>query len=417
MTSLNYVNGVAHLENVSLADIAAEVGTPVYVYSADYVRSQLSALKEAFAGTTTEIHYSVKANSNVHLLRLIAAQDVGFDIVSGGELSRVLAAEGDPARVIFSGVGKTAEEMDFALKVGIATFNVESASELKLLSERARIQNTVANISVRVNPNVDARTHPYISTGLKDNKFGVPPEVAMQMYRDADADPYLNITGIDCHIGSQITEHEPLLDSMSFLLTMVDDLAADGIVVQHIDLGGGMGITYRDEQALDTQTYGAMVQQMLGARELTIALEPGRSIVANAGVLLCRTQYLKTATMEGAPNFAIVDAAMNDLIRPALYEAWHGVLPVEESAEEGGQTWNVVGPICESGDFLAKDRQLNLTEGSLLAILSAGAYGMVQASNYNSRGRAAEVLVDGESYRIIRRREHITDQLRLELEL
>ncbi|XOV85668.1 MAG: diaminopimelate decarboxylase [bacterium] len=414
MPYLSETDGRLWLERVDLLGLANAVGTPAYVYSKAHITDAIEALNEAFEGVAFNLHYAVKANSNLAILKLCSELGTGFDIVSGGELSRVIAAGGDPRTVIFSGVGKTAEEIDFALKVGIECFNIESEAELYRIAERAEISGQVAPISIRVNPNVDAQTHPYISTGLKQNKFGVQPEQALAMYQAAAENPQLNIVGIDCHIGSQITEIEPLLDAFTNMLRLVDDLAAMGIELEHIDLGGGMGIVYQDESPLDLQTYGASVRQILGSRPQSIILEPGRSIVANAGILLTRVEYLKPASEPDAPNFAVVDAAMNDLIRPALYQAWHDILVVEPDPSTPLHQWDIVGPVCESGDFLAKDRTLGLQPSSVLAVASAGAYGMVQASNYNSRGRACEIMVDGDTFELIRRRETITDQLRLE---
>ncbi len=411
---LSLIDDQLWLENIDLQHLADTVGTPAYVYSKAHITNAIDALNNAFAGVAFNLHYAVKANSNLAVLKLCSDLGTGFDIVSGGELSRVLAAGGDPGTVIFSGVGKSIEEIDFALKVGIECFNVESEAELERIAARAEVIGQVAPISIRVNPNVDAQTHPYISTGLKQNKFGVQPNQAIAMYQRAAENPQLNIVGIDCHIGSQITEIEPLLEAFTNMLGLVDELAAMGIELQHIDLGGGMGIVYQDESPLDLDTYGASVGQILGARGHTIVLEPGRSIVANAGVLLTRVEYLKEATEPDAPNFAIVDAAMNDLIRPALYQAWHDVMVVNPQADTSARQWDIVGPVCESGDFIAKERTLRLDTSSLLAVASAGAYGMVQASNYNSRGRACEIMVDGDHFAIIRRRETITDQLRLE---
>jgi diaminopimelate decarboxylase len=415
-SQIEYIDDVLHVEGVSLTELASAVGTPAYVYSRAHIVSAVDALNQAFANSALNIHYAVKANSNLGLLKLFHELGTGFDIVSGGELTRVMAAGGDPARVIFSGVGKTTEEIDFALKVGIECFNVESASELVRISERATLLGQVAPISLRVNPNVDAQTHPYISTGLKQNKFGVAPAQALELYQQAAENPQLRIVGIDCHIGSQINQIEPLLDALSDLLELVDQLQALGISLEHIDLGGGMGIAYEDETPLDIAAYGSAVQQLMGSRPQSLVLEPGRMLVANAGVLLARVEYLKPG-VDGAPNFAVVDAAMNDLIRPALYQAWHAVRAVEQASSAESKTWDIVGPVCESGDFLAKGRDLALQEGALVAIASAGAYGMVQASNYNSRGRACEVLVNGDEFSIVRRRETIQDQLRLEKEL
>ena len=417
---VNYRSGQLYLEDVSLLDVAASVGTPAYVYSKAAISANISKLAAAFTLTPHKIHYSVKANSNLSVLSLCKELGTGFDIVSGGELIRVITAGGDPKDVIFSGVGKTVEEIDLALKLGIACFNVESTAELRRLSQRAGNLGVVAPVSIRVNPDVDANTHPYISTGLKQNKFGVRPDVALSMYRDAAADANLNCVGIDCHIGSQISDVAPMLDALKSLLDLVDELQRQDITLEHIDLGGGMGVTYQNETPLDLGEYGAQVQQIIGSRPHTIYLEPGRSIVANAGILLTTVEYTKPPNGppndKDSPSFAVVDAAMNDLIRPALYQAWHEVLPVTQHPAMVEREWDVVGPICESGDFIAKSRTLALDDSDVLAILSAGAYGMVQASNYNSRGRACEVMVDGNKFTLVRRRENIEDMLRLERE-
>ncbi len=401
------------MEGAALSDIADAVGTPVYVYSSEYIVDRLNAFATAFAGVPHRVHYSVKANSNLAILALCHAQGAGFDIVSGGELSRVLAAGGNAEDVIFSGVGKSTEEIDFALKVGIGCFNVESPGEMARIANRASVLGTTAPVSIRVNPDVDPKTHPYISTGLQQNKFGVPVEAALDLYRDAASNPTLSIRGIDCHIGSQITSPEPLLEALSCLIDLIDKLANEGIDIEHVDLGGGMGIRYSDETPLDLENYGRQVADLMSGRPQQILLEPGRSIVANSGVLLTRVEYLKVAGKTNAPNFAVVDAAMNDLIRPALYQAEHTVVPVTESPAEE-QNWDIVGPVCESADFLAKNRLLALNEGDLVAVTTTGAYGMVQASNYNSRNRACEVLVNGDAFSVVRRRETIEDQLRLE---
>lgn len=413
---LHYVDGRLHMEAVGLADIADAFGTPAYVYSKAHIEQAIESLTDAFAGIPLDLHYAVKANSNLAILALCESLGTGFDIVSGGELSRVLAAGGDPSRVVFSGVGKTTEEIDFAIKVGIECFNIESAAELDRITQRATLLGQIAPISLRVNPNVDAQTHPYISTGLKQNKFGVPPEQALELYQLAAENSQLKIVGIDCHIGSQINQVEPLFEALTNMLALVDELSAMGIELEHIDLGGGMGVVYQDETPLDIAAYGAGIKQILGNRQHNIILEPGRSIVANAGVLLTQVEYLKPSESD-APSFAVVDAAMNDLIRPALYDAWHEVIPIEESTNAPSNRWDIVGPVCESGDFLAKDRLLELHDSSLLAVASVGAYGMVQASNYNSRGRACEVLVDQHDYQLIRRRETIEDQIQLEQNL
>lgn len=414
--SLAYRDGELCMDGVALRDIATSLGTPTYVYSAASMRQQCNTLRDAFAGVPTHIHYSVKANSNLSVLRLFAQLGCGFDIVSGGELTRVLSVGGDPAQVVFSGVGKSVAEIDYALKHDIACFNVESEGELERLAARAALLGKVAPVAVRVNPDVDAQTHPYISTGLKQNKFGVTPAAALEMYISAVTHPHLEVVGIDCHIGSQISSAEPLLEALDSILELVDTLEREGIRLQHIDLGGGMGVTYRDEVPLDVEAYGASVAQIMGHRTQTIFLEPGRSLTANAGVLLTRVEYLKPSRDASAPGFAVVDAAMNDLIRPALYQAWHDVLPLTEQAREPA-TWNIVGPICESGDFIAHDRELDLAQDTLLAVASAGAYSMSQASNYNSRPRGCEVMVDAGEFHLIRRRENIEDLLRHEVDL
>lgn len=414
--ALNYRDAELYMEDVRLADIATALGTPSYVYSQAQMGENVTALQQAFAGVAHQIHYAVKANSNLAVLNLFKNLDCGFDIVSAGELTRVLAVGADASTVIFSGVGKSIAEIDFALKSGIGCFNVESAGELDRLANRASLLHCRAPISLRVNPNVDAQTHPYISTGLKQNKFGVPIEEALSLYIQAAKHEHLHIVGIDCHIGSQINQIEPLLQALTNMLDLVDRLADQGITLAHVDLGGGMGITYEQEAPLDIAAYGSSVAQMMSGRSQTIMLEPGRSLTGNAGVLLTRVEYLKPSHCDDAPNFAVVDAAMNDLIRPALYQAWHDVVPLVQSSNvtKTNQLWDIVGPVCESGDFLAKARNLVLENQSLLAIASAGAYGMVQASNYNSRGRGCEVLVDGDSFQLVRRRETIDDQLRLE---
>lgn len=423
--AVHYRNGVLQMESVNLDAVAQAVGTPVYVYSAEALESQYRVLDQALGDLPHCLHYAVKANSTLAILRRFADLGAGFDIVSGGELSRVLAAGGDANRVVFSGVGKTAEEIDFALKSEIECFNVESASELARISARAQLLGKVAPIALRINPNVDPKTHPYISTGLKENKFGILQEGALEIYQQAAADPNLNVRGVACHIGSQIHDPEPLFDALQQLLALVDQLAAHDIPLTDIDLGGGFGVTYESEPAFDIQGWGSRIQEMLEGRDLQVSIEPGRFLTANAGVLLTRVEYLKSAPdlqpqdpapdQDSGKNFAIVDAAMNDLLRPSLYQSWHGVLPVAEATGNGSKTWDVVGPICESGDWLAKDRALDLQEGDVLAILSAGAYGSTLSSNYNSRNRAAEVLVDGETFRVVRRRETLQDQLSTEI--
>jgi diaminopimelate decarboxylase len=405
-----------HAEAVALPRIAENVGTPVWVYSRAHFERQYQTLKEALQPLDVRLCYAVKANSNLSVLRIFAELGAGFDIVSGGELMRVLEAGAKPQDVVFSGVGKTVEEIDFALKTGIGCFNVESVAELDRLSSRARILGRPAPVSLRVNPDVDAGTHPYISTGLRSNKFGIPITAAHELYRSAAADRNLVLRGIDCHIGSQILSPAPLIEALSSVLALVDALAADGITLQHIDLGGGIGVPYRaDDAAFDVTRWGADIRAALAGRTLDLVLEPGRFLVANGGVLLTRIEYLKPASEPEAPNFAIVDAAMNDLIRPALYDAWHTIERVTGADATPIKQWQVVGPVCESGDFLGHDRELALEPGALLAVHSAGAYGMAQSSNYNTRPRAAEVLVEGDSFRVIRRRETIRDLLAAEL--
>ena len=406
-------DGVLRAEGVPLERIAAGVGTPVYVYSWRSVREQYARIDHALAGVDHRIYYAVKANSNLAILARLAKLGAGFDIVSGGELERVLRAGGDPERVVFSGVGKSTADIDFGIKCGIDAFNVESASELARLEARTRLLGSKARVSVRVNPDVDANTHPYIATGLKESKFGVPPTQALELYSRASASPDLTVAGIDCHIGSQIAEVEPFEAAMAALLRLADALGREGIALDHIDIGGGFGISYGNEPALDLDSLGEVIRRTVADRALQIRIEPGRSLVADAGVLLTRVEYLKPAPAPGHRNFAVVDAAMNDLIRPALYHAWHAVEPVVENGA-APRRWDIVGPICETGDFLALDRELALNEGDLLAIRTAGAYGFAQSSNYNTRPRVPEVLVDDDDFAVVRRRETISDVLRLE---
>jgi diaminopimelate decarboxylase len=423
-TAAKYRNGTLSIEDTSLEEIANAVGTPVYVYSSEMLKSQYLKLDKALDSLPHQLHYAVKANSTLAVLKTFAELGAGFDIVSGGELSRVLAAGGNPESVVFSGVGKSVEEIDFALKTGIECFNVESDSELMRISQRAEVLGKIAPIALRINPNVDPKTHPYISTGLKENKFGILQEAALALYQQAHADPNLHVRGVACHIGSQISDPTPLFDTLDQLLALIDQLADQGIQLTDIDLGGGFGVTYQDEASFDVNAWGIQVIERLASRGLTVSIEPGRFLTANAGVLLTRVEYLKPS---GAPaqadeghtdegkNFAIVDAAMNDLLRPSLYQAWHGVLAVQEHSSSETRSWDLVGPICESGDWLAKNRILSLAEGDLLAILSAGAYGSSLSSNYNTRNRAAEVLVRGDSFRVVRRRESLQDQLSTEI--
>ena len=410
MSVLHDRQGQLFLEDVSLQKIAANFGTPTYVYSRAAITAAYLAYADALGDHPGMICYAVKANSNLGVLNILARLGAGFDIVSGGELERVLKAGGDPSRVVFSGVGKKAEEMARALEVGVACFNVESASELELLSQVASSQDKVAHISLRVNPDVDAQTHPYISTGLKENKFGIDINDAPAVYRRASQLPGIHIKGVDCHIGSQLTTLTPFLDALERVLLLIDQLAEEGISIHHLDLGGGLGVTYRGETPPSPASYIDAVKARMAGRSLALMFEPGRSIVANAGVLLTRVLYLKPTAHK---NFAIVDAAMNDIIRPALYQAWQDIVPV--AAHDGEtRTWDIVGPVCETGDFIAKDRNLALKEGDLLAMKSSGAYGFVMSSNYNTRGRAAEVMVDGSEAHTVRRRETISDLLALE---
>ena len=410
MSVLHDRQGQLFLEDVSLQKIAANFGTPTYVYSRAAITAAYLAYADALGDHPGMICYAVKANSNLGVLNILARLGAGFDIVSGGELERVLKAGGDPSRVVFSGVGKKAEEMARALEVGVACFNVESASELELLSQVASSQDKVAHISLRVNPDVDAQTHPYISTGLKENKFGIDINDAPAVYRRASQLPGIHIKGVDCHIGSQLTTLTPFLDALDRVLLLIDQLAEEGISIHHLDLGGGLGVTYRGETPPSPASYIDAVKARMAGRSLALMFEPGRSIVANAGVLLTRVLYLKPTAHK---NFAIVDAAMNDIIRPALYQAWQDIVPV--AAHDGEtRTWDIVGPVCETGDFIAKDRNLALKEGDLLAMKSSGAYGFVMSSNYNTRGRAAEVMVDSSDAHTVRRRETISDLLGLE---
>lgn len=405
MNTFEYRDGSLFAEGVALSAIAQRFGTPTYVYSRAHIEAQYRAYADALAGMPHLVCYAVKANSNIGVLNVLARLGAGFDIVSSGELERVLAAGGEPSRIVFSGVGKSRDDMRRALEVGVHCFNVESGVELERLQKVAAEMDVKAPVSLRVNPDVDAGTHPYISTGLKENKFGIDIEQAEAVYARAAELPNLEVIGVDCHIGSQLTTLEPFLDALDRLLLLVDKLAARGIVIKHLDLGGGLGVQYRDEQPPQVGDYIAAVRQRLAGRDLALVFEPGRFIVANGGVLLTQVEYLKHTEHK---DFAIVDAAMNDLIRPALYQAWMEVSPVQPREGEA-RNYDLVGPICETGDFLAKDRQLVLKEGDLLAVRSAGAYGFVMSSNYNTRGRAAEVMVDGEQAYEVRRRETLDE--------
>jgi diaminopimelate decarboxylase len=415
--SFQYRGGQLHAEGVPLADIAARFGTPCYVYSRAALTDSFREFSGALQGRDHLVCYAVKANSNLAILNLFARLGAGFDIVSGGELQRVLAAGGDARKVVFSGVGKRADEMRMALEAGILCFNVESAAELDRLNEVAGNMGRIAPVSLRVNPDVDAKTHPYISTGLKQNKFGVAYGEALALYRRARGLPYVRIAGIDCHIGSQLTETSPFIAATEKILALVDALAADGIHLEHIDLGGGLGIRYRDETPPAIADYVAALLGALRGRSEKLIFEPGRVLAGNAGLLLTRVEYLKHGEEK---NFAIVDAAMNDLMRPALYDAYHEIVPVQLPPQpapggRGGEgekrfsIFEIVGPVCETGDFLGHARMLNIAPGSLLAVRSAGAYGMSMSSNYNTRPRAAEVMVDGSAIHVVRERETVAE--------
>ncbi len=405
MNTFTIKNNTLFAENVALTDIAKRFSTPCYVYSKTALIQAFESFSAGFKGSNHLVCFAVKSNPNLAILNLFASLGAGFDIVSGGELARVLAAGGDPKKIVFSGVGKTAVEMQAALNAGIFCFNVESRSELVRLNTVAGAMGKVAPVSLRVNPNVDAKTHPYISTGLKNNKFGVAYEDALNIYLEAANMPNISIHGVDCHIGSQITELSPFLDAFDRVLALVDALERHGIHIQHIDAGGGIGICYSDETPPEFSAYASAMQEKLGQRQVKLVFEPGRALVGNAGILLTQVEYLKPTESK---NFAIVDAAMNDLMRPALYDAYHEIQAVTPR-NTPAISYEIVGPVCESGDFLGHDRTLALEEGDLLAIMSAGAYGMSMASNYNTRPRAAEVMVDGETCHLIRKRETVAD--------
>ncbi|MDX1456463.1 MAG: diaminopimelate decarboxylase [Marinobacter sp.] len=408
MDYFNYRSGELYAEDVAVADIAGRFGTPAYVYSRATLERHFRAYDEALSDHERLICYAVKANSNLAVLNVLARLGAGFDIVSAGELERVLRAGGDPAKVVFSGVGKQPWEMRKALEAGVHCFNVESDTELDRLNEVAGELGVRAPVSLRVNPDVDAGTHPYISTGLKENKFGIDIAEALDVYGRASELPNLNIIGVDCHIGSQLTSVDPFLDALDRVLVLIDQLAERGISIEHLDMGGGLGVRYDQEQPPEPSEYVARLAERLGDRQLKLILEPGRSIAANAGILVTRVEFLKCTEHR---NFAIIDAAMNDLIRPALYSAWQDIVPVEQREDVEARRWDLVGPICETGDFLGKDRELRLAPGDLLAVRSAGAYGFVMSSNYNTRNRPPELMVDGDQVHVVRRRETLDDQL------
>jgi diaminopimelate decarboxylase len=406
MDHFDYRNGELYAEDVPLRDIAAEYGTPCYVYSRATLERHWHAFDQAFGTQPHLVCFAVKANSNLGVLNTLARLGSGFDIVSVGELERVLAAGGDPGKVLFSGVGKQAGEMRRALELGIRCFNVESSAELERLNQVAGELGTRAPVALRVNPDVDAKTHPYISTGLKENKFGIAIDEAPALYRRAEELPNIEVSGVDCHIGSQLTELEPFLDALDRVIALVGALAAEGIAIDHLDLGGGLGVRYRDETPPEPEKYARALLQRLGDVPYEIFIEPGRAIAANAGVLLTRVEYLKHGE---AKNFAVIDAAMNDLIRPSLYQAWQAIVSVEQHPPGTGGVYDLVGPICETGDFLGKQRALTLSEGSLLAVRSSGAYGFTMASNYNTRPRVAELMVDGSQVHLVRKRENLPE--------
>lgn len=402
--SFTRIQGILHAENCSLESLAQQYSTPLYVYSKAAFTKHYQDMDKAFSYIDHQICFAVKSNSNLAVLNVLAKLGSGFDIVTGGELARVLAAGGEPSKIVFSGLGKSEADIKKALEVGIACFNVESYAELDRIQKVAASLNLKAPISLRVNPDVDAKTHPYISTGLKENKFGIPSDTVYETYQYAASLKNLEIVGIDCHIGSQLTETQPFVDALDRVTVMINKLKELGINIKHIDIGGGLGVTYNDETPPTAQEYADALRPGLEKLGLKVYMEPGRSISANAGVLLTKVDLLKPTNHR---NFAIVDAAMNDLIRPSLYEAWMNIVPVTPRTDAEEKPWDIVGAICETGDFLGKDRQLAIQENDILAVLGAGAYGFVMSSNYNSRGRAAEIMVDGDQAHLIRERETI----------
>lgn len=412
MDYFQYHQQQLHAEQVSVADIAEQFGTPCYVYSRATIERHWHAFDKAAGEQPHLICYAVKANSNLGVLSVMAKLGSGFDIVSGGELMRVIAAGGDPQKVVFSGVGKTEQEIALALDHNIYCFNVESPAELLRINKVASEKDKAAPVSIRVNPDVDAKTHPYISTGLKANKFGIAREEAIDIYKQADGLSHINVKGIDCHIGSQLTDLAPFVDALDRLLALIDELQENGINISHLDVGGGLGVPYQDENPPHPNEYAeALAQRLKGREHLTLVFEPGRAIMANAGILVTKVEFLKSGSEK---NFAIVDAAMNDLIRPSLYSAWMNIIPVNDALQREAAVYDVVGPICETGDFLGKERELAIAPDDLLVVRSAGAYGFVMASNYNSRVRPPEILVDGEQIHLVRQRESLPDLWQLE---
>lgn len=402
-----YSQGQLHAEQVAVSDIAAQHGTPVYIYSRATLERHWHAFNDAIGEHPHLVCYAVKANSNIGVLSVLAKLGSGFDIVSAGELARVIEAGGDASKVVFSGVGKKHDEIRYALEQGIMCFNVESEPELHRINQVAGEMGVKAPISLRINPDVDAKTHPYISTGLKANKFGIARERALATYELAASLPHLNVVGMDCHIGSQLTEIGPFVDALERLLLLIDELAERNIIIEHLDVGGGLGVTYNNEQPPHPKAYAqAMAEKMEGRENLKLILEPGRAIAANAGILVTEVEFIKEGEEK---SFAIVDAAMNDLLRPALYSAWQKIIPVKEETTATPRIYDVVGPVCETGDFIGKDRELAIEPTDLLAVRSAGAYGFVMASNYNSRCRPAEIMVDGDKAIVVREREKQKD--------
>jgi len=408
MDHFNYRDNQLFAEDTAVIDIARQFGTPCYVYSRATLERHYKAYTQALGNHPSLVCYAVKANSNIGVLNVLARLGAGFDIVSQGELERVLTAGGDPNKIVFSGVGKQAGEMRRALEVGVHCFNVESDAELDRLSAVAVEMGVTAPVSLRVNPDVDAKTHPYISTGLKENKFGVEISDAVRIYQRAASLPNLKVIGVDCHIGSQLTEVAPFLDALDRTLALIDELSKAGINIEHLDLGGGLGVCYDQETPPSPDEYVRAILERLGNRDLKLVFEPGRSIAANAGILVTRVEFLKCTEHK---NFAIIDAAMNDLLRPALYSAWQEIIPLQQKAGEG-KAYDLVGPICETGDFLGKDRMLNIEAGDLLAVRSSGAYGFTMSSNYNTRNRPAELMVDGSSVHVVREREDYAHQMK-----
>lgn len=409
MDNFEYRNGRLCCEEVALTEVAARFGTPVYVYSRDAIERAYLAYAQALEGQDSLVCYAVKANSNLAVLNVLSRLGAGFDIVSVGELERVLRAGAKPERIVFSGVGKQPAEIRRALEVGILCFNVESEAELERVNQVAGECGKTAEISFRVNPDVDAGTHPYISTGLKENKFGIAIAEAKRIYQHAASLPHIQVVGMDCHIGSQLTELAPFMDALERLLGLIDELAEVGITIKHLDLGGGLGVCYTDETPPEPQQYIAAVRERIAGRDLKLIFEPGRSIVANAGVMLTQVEFLKETADK---NFAIVDGAMNDLIRPSLYSAYQEIIPVELREDAPEKAYDIVGPVCETGDFLGKNRSLSIQAGDVLAVCSAGAYGFVMSSNYNTRGRAAEVMIDDNTMHEVRARETVHDLMR-----